>query len=107
MATHAAGRGNEVGSSLPGVLPFDLKSQTRTSWELGDRIVDGEDAERLGKWAHVESPWKLSVFRVTSTTALLRIRTPIGRERFVGTTLAEVETARSALEADDAWRRVE
>lgn len=107
MATHVTGDGEQSGSSLPGVLPFDVAAHSRLSWELGRRVVDDTNADELGAWTHTEATWELSVFRVTATTVVLRVRTPIGRERFFEARAPDAESAQPRLERSTRWRRVE
>lgn len=92
------------GASLPGVVPFDLSHATRLSWELGTRVTEGDEATRRGQWEHATS-WSLSLFRVTDDTAVLRVRTPLGRERFYGAAWIDLEGALPRLDAASCWTR--
>jgi hypothetical protein len=92
-------------ATLPDVVPFDLAHLTRQSWELGRNAVRDEEATRLGTWSHRTKQWQLSCFEVTSETAILRIRTPVGRVRFYGALQSELGTAIRELEANPSWQR--
>ncbi|RCU46296.1 hypothetical protein DU504_02635 [Haloplanus salinus] len=94
-----------VGTTLPGVVPFDPPALTRLSWELGSRVIDDEASARVGRWECVGSSWSLSVFRVTSETVVVRVRTPIGRQRFYGAAWMDLESDLSKLDAAPSWER--
>jgi hypothetical protein len=104
MATHASNGG---GVSLPDAVPLDVRCLTRLSWELGSRVVDDEESTRESEWTHADAPWRLSVFRVTNHTDVLRVRTPVGRERFYGAVETDLREALPGLEASAHWRRCE
>jgi hypothetical protein len=99
-----ASRGSPDRSTLPGVVPFDLPRATRLSWRLGTRVIDGDEATRRGRWEHTTA-WSLSLFRVTDETAVLRVRTPIGRERFYGAAWIDLEESLPRLDATPTWTR--
>lgn len=98
----AAGRGD---GGLPGAVPVSLDRTTRLSWELGDRVTSGADATLAGEWRCHTAPWAVAVFDVTDHTAVLRVRTPVGRELFYGAADADLTTARDALSAAPDWER--
>ncbi|MDS0298515.1 hypothetical protein NDI76_07160 [Halogeometricum sp. S1BR25-6] len=102
MATHAS---NGDGVALPDAVPLDVRCLTRLSWELGSRVVDDEESSRESEWTHVDAPWRLSVFHVTNHTDVLRVRTPVGRERFYGAVETDLREALPGLEASAQWRR--
>ena len=104
MATQGA-RSGETRTALPGAVPFDLVNVSRLSWELGARVVEGDGASVRSRWTHEETAWSLSVFDVTSETAVLRLETPVGRQRFFGTTQRDLATVYPALEAAPDWTR--
>lgn len=106
MATHGFQNGSGAGISLPDVVPFDFLHLTRLSWELGSRVVD-DDGTLHSEWEQTGRPWLLSVFRVTDNTVILRIRTPVGRERFYGAAQLDLETALPRLESTPHWHRCE
>lgn len=93
-------------ATLPDVVPFDLTHLTRQSWELGTNAVQDEEATGIGTWSHLTKQWRLSLFEVTSETAILRIRTPVGRVRFYGAMQSELRPAIRTLEANSSWQRV-
>jgi hypothetical protein len=68
-------------------------------------VVDDEASTRVGRWERVQSPWSVAVFRVTSETVLIRIRTPIGRERFYGAAWMDLRTVLSELDDAPSWDR--
>jgi|GEM_PF-208782 len=106
MAVH--GSQGDVGRSagLPEVVPFELSYLSRLSWELGTRIVDDESTA-IGTWAHTDRRWEVSVHQVTSETAVIRTRTPVGREQFYGAICTELEEAIESFETVPSWQRVE
>jgi len=107
MTAHSTQKDGEQTTDLPDIVPFDLAYLTRLSWELGTRVVDDEESTLRSRWEHAGSPWTLSVFEVTSNTVILCLRTPVGRERFYGTTRSEVQTATSRLDAAPYWTPTE
>jgi len=94
------------GTALPRVVPIDLSCLSRLSWELGSRVVEDDEATRLGRWDHVESSRSLSLVRVTGETVVVRVRTPIGRERFYGAALIDLRDALPRLDDAPSWKRV-
>ena len=104
MATHASQSGGD-GVELPGVVPLDVRCLTRLSWELGSRVVADAESTRRGEWRHTGASWSLSVFRVTSNTDVLRVRTPAGRERFYGAATADLREELPNLDDAPYWRR--
>ncbi|MCU4799598.1 hypothetical protein OB920_04330 [Halobacteria archaeon HArc-gm2] len=107
MAAHISRGECGDAADLPAVVPFDIPHLSRLSWELGSRIVEDDESTRYGTWSHVETPWRLTVYRVTSATVLLRLHTPVGRERFYGAALRDFESDGSRLETDPTWRQVD
>lgn len=105
MATRDSRSGGHDGSTLPGALPFTLSRVTRLSWELGSRTVEDEESSLCDEWERTDSQWTLSVHRVTSTTVLIRVRTPAGRERFYGAAETDLESALPELAESPAWER--
>ena len=100
-------RGESTGSpTLPEAVPFDLTHLTRQSWELGTSAVRDTRARALGTWSHRSGRWRLSIFEVTSETVILRVRTPVGRERFYGAIRSEIDSATRELEANPSWQHV-
>ncbi len=93
--------------SLPDVVPFDIPHLSRLSWELGSRVVNEEASVRVGEWKHVRGGWRMSLFEVTNSTAIVRVRTSVGRKRFYGAIQSELESARPELETAPSWRRAD
>ncbi len=89
--------------SLPEAVPLSVPGLTRLSWDLGTRVVEDETAEPIGEWDGT-GRWRLSVFRVTDNTGVVRVRTPVGRERFYGAALVELRSALTELESAPRWR---
>ncbi len=98
----AAGRGE---GGLPDAVPVSLDRTTRLSWELGDRVTTGTDATLVGEWRCHATPWAVAVFDVTDHTAVVRVRTPVGREQFYGVADADLVAARDALADAPDWGR--
>ncbi|MFC4406311.1 hypothetical protein [Haloarchaeobius iranensis] len=105
MAVHSEPTSGDGGPQLPPAVPFTLQHLSRLSWELGSRVVDDGAATREGVWERADGGWRLSVYRVTSATDVLCVRSPTGRERFYGTPRSSLETARRRLAASADWRR--
>jgi hypothetical protein len=97
-------RGGET--TLPGVVPFDHHLLSRLSWELGTRVVDDDESTQIGRWEHTESSRSLAAFEVTGETLVVRVRTPIGRERFYGAAWMDLDDAFPRLDDAPAWDRV-
>jgi hypothetical protein len=107
MAVHGTGDADTGGGALPEVVPFDLPHLTRLSWELGTRVVEDEESTLHSDWEHVGTPWSLSIFQATSHTVLIRVRTPVGRERFYGTTQSDLEQSLPQIQAAPGWEPLE
>ncbi|QRV13733.1 hypothetical protein [Haloterrigena salifodinae] len=107
MATHGFQDGSGTGVSLPDAVPFDLPHLSRLSWELGSRVVDGEDVVRHSEWARAGRSWLLTIFRVTTNTVVMRVETPVGRERFYGAAEQDLESALPKLKSAPRWDRLE
>ena len=107
MAAHSARPGDEDSATLPDAVPFELPILTRLSWELGARVVADDEATVHSRWECTNRPWTLSLFHVTDHTDLVRVRTPVGRERFYGATRSELDDALGALVDAPDWERVD
>lgn len=107
MATHIPRAEGDSGATLPEAVPIDLPHLTRLSWELGSRITEDDESTRCGTWEGTETPWTLSIFRVTGNTVLLAVHTPVGRERFYGAARSDLEAVLPRLETAPHWRRVD
>jgi len=105
-----AARGSRERSTrveLPTVVPFDIPQLNRLSWELGSRTVDDTTATLRSRWTDTEGQWRLAVYAVTDGTVVLRIRTPVGRDRFYGAARTDLANALPELEASDRWQRLD
>lgn len=71
---------------------FDVDSERveSLSWPLGNRVTDDADAPRLFRLTHRRSARTVTAFEVTDYTCVLRLRTPVGREKFYGIANADV-----------------
>lgn len=101
-------RGSSGGSRarLPEVVPFEVSRVSRENWEDGSRVADGNASSLRGRWGTVGSSWEVSVFVATRETVLLRVRTPVGRERFYETTQRDVQGVVTALDTSSRWRQL-
>ncbi len=106
MAAHGVQDSGGNCPGLPDVVPFELPYLSRLSWELGSRVVDDAEATLRSEWEHEGAAWALSIFEVTANRAVLRLRTPIGRERFYDAASREVASAVPPLEAAPRWHRL-
>lgn len=93
-------------ATLPDVVPFNLPHLSRQSWELGTRSIHDEQSTELGTWSYQAGQWSLSLFEVTSETAIIRIQTPVGRKRYYGALQSELRAAVQELKASPAWQKV-
>lgn len=73
------------------------------SWPLGDRVVGEDDATQLFRLAHRRSRRTVTLFEVTEYTRVVRLRTPVGREKFYG--IADVDVTTDA--PPEGWVRTE
>jgi hypothetical protein len=105
MAVHGTRDGGTDPVTLPDIVPFEVPHLSRLSWELGSRVVDDTESVRASEWTHARGRWRLSVFEVTDNTAIVRVRTSVGRERFYGAMQSELEAALPAIEESASWRR--
>ncbi|MBV0902977.1 hypothetical protein [Haloarcula salina] len=105
MAVHSAQGDAGRAGGLPDVVPFELSYLSRLSWELGTRIVDDDESTALGTWTHADRRWEVSVHEVTSETALIRTRSPVGREQFYGAICTELRAAIESFETMPSWQQ--
>ena len=68
-----------VAAPEPGVL--DGADARPLSWDLGSELTTDVDAHEVGG---AGSRRGVTLYRVTDRTAVVRLRTPVGRERFYG-----------------------
>lgn len=93
------------GGGLPDVVPVSLERTRRLSWELGERVTGTGDARCRGRWECVTAPWDLAVFDVGVHSAVVRVRTPVGRELFYETSASALEQALPMLATAPDWDR--
>ncbi|MFB6096998.1 MAG: hypothetical protein ABEJ74_06385 [Haloferacaceae archaeon] len=105
MASRGSPHGDDTRPSPPADVPFELPGLTRLSWELGSRVVGEKEATLRGEWEHTADARALSVFEVTTETAIVRLRTPVGRERFFGAAQMDLEAALPRLDDSPEWSR--
>jgi hypothetical protein len=105
MSTQGSRDPRGDGAERPPAVPFSLARATRLSWELGTRVTAGDDAALRGAWECTAVSREIAVFDVTDHTAVIRVRTPVGRERFYGAADMDLEAALVRLTADSDWRR--
>ena len=109
MASHESRHKNARASSAPsgtlrGVVPFDTRMAAPMSWELGDRLARQDDTSRVASFENPTRNTSLTVFEATEHTHLVRVRTPVGREKFFGVARRDVDL--DALRAETDWRTV-
>lgn len=105
MSLHERGPSSEttVGGTEPSsALPVDLPSVESLSWQLGRRVVE-DGPPRLASAENVRFGGSLTAFDVTDHTCIVRVRTPVGRETFYGTTKVALRGALDNLERHDDW----
>lgn len=117
MSTHGLqeGTGTETGTgtdttaavSLPDAVPLELPHLSRLRWDLGSRVVEDDDVTVHSEWERTGGSWALSIFRVTEQTVVVRVQTPVGRERFYGAVEQDIDASLSALESATRWERLE
>jgi hypothetical protein len=69
------------------------------SWEYGHRCVE-EEGDHRETWTEETGRQSVAVFDVTSSTVVIRIQTPVGRQSFYGMAECDYEAARELLAAD-------
>lgn len=63
------------------------------SWSLGHRVTVEADAARLLELDHRSSRRRVVGFEATDYSCILRLRTPVGREKFYGVVRADLDAA--------------
>lgn len=86
---------------------LSLETANSLSWMLGERVTEDDRTTLLGRWGHDAARESIAAYEVTDETAILRHTSPVGRERYVGTTQAEADAVLDALDSAPDWRRVE
>lgn len=81
-------RGKEL---IAHVFGIDTGNVESLSWDLGNRVTDESDASREFSLPHRRSNRSITAFAVTDNTCVLRLRTPIGREKFYGVANADLD----------------
>mgnify|MGYP000740101807 CR=1 FL=1 len=89
--------GTALSCPLPGVAARPL------SWQLGERIVADDATRRRLTLSDPGSRTSVSVFEATDHTALVAVRTPVGRRKYYEVGAAAVERALDTLADDEEW----
>jgi hypothetical protein len=89
---------------LPGVT---LEAANELSWMLGRRIIDDDRTTVLAEWVRADARQSLTLFEATAETAVLKYQSPVGREHYLGTTLADARQLRATLDGAVEWSRAE
>ncbi|WP_435126982.1 hypothetical protein [Halobaculum sp. D14] len=105
MSGHVPRESSTEGGSAHPALPFSIPHSSQLTWELGSRVVDDEEATALDAWQHADSRWEVTAFEVAAHTRVLRLRTPVGRERYYGVADDGFDTATDQLERARDWTR--
>ncbi|PCR90788.1 hypothetical protein [Natrinema ejinorense] len=72
------------------LFDIDIERVESLSWSLGNRVTVEADADRRFRLAHQQSTRTVTAFEVTDATCVLRLRTPVGREKFYGVAAADL-----------------
>ncbi|MBZ6493767.1 hypothetical protein [Natrinema longum] len=72
------------------LFDIDIERVESLSWALGNHVTVEADADRRFRFAHRQSTRAVTAFEVTDTTCVLRLRTPVGREKFFGVATADL-----------------
>jgi len=73
------------------LFDIDIERIESLSWSLGSRITTKADADQRFRFDHQRSSRSVTAFEVTDYTCVLRLRTPVGREKFYGIANADVD----------------
>ena len=83
---------------IANLFDVDIERIESLSWSLGNRITtDGEPDQRF-RFDHKRSTRTVTAFEITDYTCVLRLRTPVGREKFYGIARADLEPERIAAD---------
>jgi hypothetical protein len=107
MASHdprqtTARPSNGAARALSSAAPFETAAATSLSWELGDRLTRQTEVSTVASFENPARNRSLTVFEATAHTYLVRVRTPVGREKFYGVARHDVDLG--ALDGADDWR---
>ncbi|MFB1062933.1 hypothetical protein [Natrinema sp. H-ect4] len=72
------------------LFDVDTERVESLSWPLGSRVTVDTSTESLFRLAHRRSARTVTAFEVTDYTCVLRLRTPVGREKFYGLANADI-----------------
>ena len=89
---------------LAAILPIDRAAIESLSWQLGSRVTAGEDSTRLLEIANRTTHCRLTVFRATDHTCIVRFRPPVGREKFFGVAADDVRAMIRRLSDRGGWQ---
>ncbi|WP_049915731.1 hypothetical protein [Natrialba taiwanensis] len=81
-------RGRAAIAQVFGIDPGNIES---LSWSLGNRVTTDNDASREFTLEYRGSNREITAFAVTEYTMVLRLRTPVGREKFYGVANDDVD----------------
>jgi len=73
------------------LFDVDIERIESLSWSLGNQIIAEGDTDQRFRFDHQRSTRSVTAFEVTDYTCVLRLRTPVGREKFYGVASADVE----------------
>jgi hypothetical protein len=105
MSSHGGYSHTDCG--LACVSAFSLETANELSWMLGERVTADDQTTLLGEWQSDDTRQSISLFEATTETAIVRYRSPVGRDHYVGTTLSDAERVRADLDASAVWHRAE
>ena len=105
MSSH--GGHSHADGGLACVPSVALETTNELSWMLGERVTADDQTTPLGEWQSDDTRQSISIFEATAETAILRYRSPVGRDHYVGTPLSDAERARADLDAAATWHRLE
>ncbi|WIV67659.1 hypothetical protein [Natrialbaceae archaeon AArc-T1-2] len=80
--------GKELVSEL---FDVDVARVQSLSWSLGRRLTVESDARQRFELESRRTNRSLTVFEASDDTCVLRLRTPVGRERFYGVATVDLE----------------
>ncbi len=80
------------------LFDVDIERIESLSWSLGNRITSEADADQRFRFDHRWSTRTVTAFEVTDYTCVLRLRTPVGREKFYGVASADIGLDRIAAD---------
>ncbi|MFC4245812.1 hypothetical protein ACFOZ7_02130 [Natribaculum luteum] len=101
--SHGATRPLRGKALIASLFDVDEDRIESLSWSLGHRVTVESDATRLFALDHRRSNRSLTAFEATDYTCILRLQTPIGREKFYGV----AKTDLPEIPEDGDWVRTD